>query len=484
MKFHATTVEHWSQNQVETVFFGNQDKGLALLLSNVPGTADHYLEWNDQANACVNGVEKIELSDDALRVQLSPQAAAKLGEAAFEVDFSCEEEVFAEVVRCLQLIFSDKFLLKQSAAKQKKAPPPQDFSKIKYLNLEGKNAKQLPAQVAEMTALETVKLGFNPQLDLHAAFEMLARLPAVKHLDFSTEATVPDSIGRLSRLETLNISGLTKPSVFPDSVGQLKNLRSLLVLSDSDVVLPESFAELAALEDLNMRAASWQLPARFYQLSRLKTLDFTNCRLERVPEEMAQMQALETVIFCSPEVRDYAQILSVVARMPNVKVLEMSADRVPPAIGLCQNLEEFVLWGGSDPERPLQLPDAFFDLPRLRILSLNLCHLDKIPEGIGRLKSLRELSFMETSFESLPESIGELSELELLCIRENPLLKMLPRSLVRLTRLTDLYLDDNPLLTELPPGLDQLANLAAVRISNREAVKNIPEAWARFFTAA
>ncbi|MFN8302580.1 MAG: Imm10 family immunity protein [Saprospiraceae bacterium] len=484
MKFHATNIEYWSQNQVETVFFGNEEKGLALLISSVAGTADHYLEWNDQSNTCVNGVERIELSTDALLVQLSPPAAEQLGEAAFEVEFACEEELFTAIARCLKLVFADKLLVKQPVAQQNKTAPKQDYSKVKYLNLEGKKLAQLPDYVAEMSALETVKLSVGPETDFHAVCEVLAQLPGVKHLSLAMEGgAIPESFGKLTRLETLRLSGLTKPCAFPDSVGQLQQLLSLLVLSDSDVVLPESFAELTALQELNMRAASWQLPSQFYRLTRLKTLDFTNCRLQRVPEEMTQMTALETVIFCSPEERDYAQILSVIARMPSVKVLEMSVNPVPEAIGLCQNIEEFVVWGSSDRDHPLQLPDAFFGLSRLRSLSLNMCYLEKIPEEIGRLKGLRDLSFMESEFERLPDSIGELSGLEGLNINQNPALSTLPASLALLTQLSDLYLDGNPLLSELPPGLDKLANLKNVRLSNRERVNNVPAVWNELFTA-
>ena len=70
MNFQSTDTAYQSQNQVETVFLGNEAKALALVLSNVPGSADHYLEWNDQSNACINGVQSIRLSGAVLELQL------------------------------------------------------------------------------------------------------------------------------------------------------------------------------------------------------------------------------------------------------------------------------------------------------------------------------------------------------------------------------------------------------------------------------
>lgn len=44
---------------------------------------------------------------------------------------------------------------------------------------------------------------------------------------------------------------------------------------------------------------------------------------------MAEMKEVSTVIFGSPEARDFAQIMPVVAQMPNLKVLEMNISPIP-----------------------------------------------------------------------------------------------------------------------------------------------------------
>jgi|GEM_PF-3931094 Leucine-rich repeat (LRR) protein len=484
MKFQATSLEYWSQNQVETIFFGNAEKGFALLLSNVPGTADHYLEWNDQSNACVNGVEKIELSGEALHIQLVPKAADQIGETEFSVEFECDKAIFEEVTRCLKLIFQKKLLLNKTAPKKEKATQKQDYSKIRYLNLEGKNLKKLPDHVSEMTAVETAKLARNPKLDFHAVCEVLATFPNLKELSFSTEGGIPENLGKLTQLETLSITDLTKPCAFPESVGQLKKLKYLLVMGNSEVILPESFAELTELEALNMRVESWELPARFYQLSKLKSLDFSNCRFTQVAPEMAQMTEVSTVIFSNPMGQDFSQILPIVAQMPNLKTLELSVNPVPKEVGLCKNIEELIIWAGTDPSHPLQLPDELFELTQLQTLIMSLNYFEKIPEGIGKLKGLKTLALQESVFESLPDSIGELSSLEMLNLSENPSLKSVPDSLGKLTQLHTLHLDETPQLTELPLSLKNLTNLIFVSISNRETLKNVPENWNRLLTSA
>lgn len=468
---------------METVFFGNREKALALTLSNVPSTNGNYLEWNDQSNACYDGVKKIQLSGEELHIELLPVAAKQLGVDEIKVRFECEEAVYEEVSRCLKLIFHEKLQHKKAIAKQKTAPQ-KDYGTIRYLNLEGKRLKKLPDYVREMTALETAKLANNPALDMEDAFEVLATFPNLKELGFSLEGgDIPKNLGKLARLETLSITGLNVPCTFPQSMGQLKKLKSLLVMGDSEIVLPESFAELTELENLNLRVGGWNLPSRFHHLSKLKQLDFTNCRFTQLLAEIAQMTEVETVIFGNPMGQDFAQIMPIVAQMPNLKVLEMDINPVPKEVGLCKNIEELIIWAGADSEHPLQLPNELFELAQLQVLIMSRNYFGKIPDSIGKLKGLKTLALEECEFENLPDSIGELTNLEFLNLSENPALKSLPESLGQLIQLQTLYLEDLPLLTELPLSLKNLTNLTSVRLSNREAVKNVPTAWDKLFTA-
>ncbi|GAB3954541.1 hypothetical protein GCM10028805_40160 [Spirosoma harenae] len=482
MKFKADSIDYWSENGVETVFFGHEEKELALLVSNFPGTSDHYLEWNDQSNAYTNAVKTIQLSGQQLQIHLLPEAAKHLGISDFVVALAISEDEFTQLSARLSIIFGDQLIIKKTSIR-KNAPPTPEYSKVKYLNLEGKNLKTLPDYVQEMTSLETAKLARNPKLDSHAVCEVLAKLPAIKELTFTTEQAVPENIGQLSALKSLNLTGFISPQILPESIGQLKNLTELRLMSESDVILPESFADLANLEELTIRAKSWQLPSKFYQLSRLQLLDFSNCRFTHVPEEMAGMTQVKTIYFDSPEERDYSQIVSVLAQMPNLKELELSVNPIPKEIGLCTQIEKLTLWPGIDPQIPLQLPDELVDLQQLKTLLFHRAYFDKIPSAIGHLSGLEELAFHESDFEQLPDSVGALANLTFLTISENPSLRTLPESLGNLTKLKELCLNENPQLTHLPDSLKKLTNLEAVRISNREAIANIPESWNTLFTS-
>jgi Leucine-rich repeat (LRR) protein len=479
MDFRANCVECWSDGGAESVFLGNADQELALTLANVPGTADHTCEWNDQSRVCTNAVRSIAVSGRVVLIRLLAKAAERLGEPGFVIELACEDEVLAEVGRRLAAIFGDRFRAERPAGRKVTPAPKKDFSKIKYLNLEGKDLRALPDDVGEMTALETAKLGRNPRLDFHAVCEVLGQLPALRELSFTTDGPVPENIGGLTALESLQLTGFTTPQVLPESMGRLRKLKSVLIMSDSDVVLPESFAELAELEALHMRVASWQMPSRFDRLTRLTGLDLSQCRLARAPEGMADMAAVTWVALGGGEGCDYEQILSVVARMPNVERLELTTNPVPKAVGLCRQIQELVIWAGVDPERPLQLPEEMFGLRQLKTLVMSRNCFAEIPEGLGRLQGLETLAIDESEFAVLPESLGELENLTFLNLSENPMMRALPESLGRLRRLQGLRLDDNPLLARLPDSARELTGLETVSLSGTEQVENVPESWKR-----
>lgn len=428
MEFQADCVECWSEDGRQTVFFGKEDAELALTISSVPGGPGHLLEWNDQSQACANAVKKLSLSGRRLQIELLAKAAKQLGESKFGIELVCSEEILAAVQRSLGAILGERFELKAGARKQVVAPvAPPDYGKIKYLNLEGKNLKVLPPHVAEMTALEVVKLQRNPKLDLRQVFEVLGALPGVKELSVTTDEPIPENLGTLQQLESLTLDGMVGPQVLPEVLGQLRNLRQLLVLSDGDVVLPESLAELSELESLNIRAPSWQAPTGLYRLSKLTTLDLGNCRFARVPEELAGMDAVTTVYLGGQSREELAHLLSVVARLQNLETLQLATDVVPEEVASCQQIRELVVWGARE------LPESLGQLKGLEVLVLSLGDFAALPESIGDLENLTLLNVSENpSFETLPESVGRLQKLQTLILEENPRLRILPPSVCHL----------------------------------------------------
>ena len=95
--------------------------------------------------------------------------------------------------------------------------------------------------------------------------------------------TLPDSIGYLNDLRSLNLSR-TNIAALPDSIKNLIHLR-LLDLSGSKLrVLPDAIGKMTDLQSLNLSGTQIrELPDSIGDLPNLKTLDLRRCHLKSIP---------------------------------------------------------------------------------------------------------------------------------------------------------------------------------------------------------
>lgn len=98
---------------------------------------------------------------------------------------------------------------------------------------------------------------------------------------------VPQQLGRLTALTSLNLSGCLCLPQLPDSVSNFTKLRVLYLSSTSLKVLPAGFTRLAALQHLDLSNCREleQLPEQFGPLANLEHLDLANCsKLQQPPD--------------------------------------------------------------------------------------------------------------------------------------------------------------------------------------------------------
>ncbi|KAF8035123.1 hypothetical protein BT93_C1227 [Corymbia citriodora subsp. variegata] len=89
------------------------------------------------------------------------------------------------------------------------------------------------------------------------------------------------------------------------------------------------------------------------------------------------------------------------------------------------------------------LPSSIEFLENLKLLSLDLCHLDDVTI-LGKLKGLQFLSFLDSTIARLPQEIGGLTELRFLDLRGCTRLRVIePGVLGSLVNLEELYMEDS-----------------------------------------
>ncbi|GIL92310.1 hypothetical protein Vretimale_19518 [Volvox reticuliferus] len=175
-------------------------------------------------------------------------------------------------------------------------------------------------------------------------------------------------------------------------------------------------------------------------------LDLTDCRLERLPNEVLQLTELEELQLsgnCLTELPDE------ICRLTALRRLGLAGNmltRLPPGIGALSGLEGLWLHGNLIASLPQQLSN----LGALRALSLAGNCLEVVPFGsLGGLTSLTDLTLAGNRLEALPpRELAPLSRLRKLALNGNRLTSGSPGELglgSNMTGLTELMLQGNRL---------------------------------------
>ena len=147
---------------------------------------------------------------------------------------------------------------------------------------------------------------------------------------------------------------------------------------------------------------------------------------------------------------------------------------IPPELGLLSSLRGLHLggnWGLTGP-----LPEEFFDLASLEELILYRVGLGgPIPAEIGQLTSLKRLDLFDTGLGGpIPPEIGKLTNLRRLSLGINDLIGDIPPEIGNLTKLEELGIWYNELSGGIPAELGNLTELRTLVLRNSGLTGTLP----------
>lgn len=232
-----------------------------------------------------------------------------------------------------------------------------------------------------------------------------------------TTPRLPDAIGRLTNLHTLDLGYCHRLTCLPDSLGRLTRLRKLLLYGCFELIcLPDSLGHLTELHELLLNGCGWltSLPESVGRLTALQQLRCAGCRLlKQVPESLGNLVELR-----------------------ELDLRQCPLTRLPDSVGRLTRLQE--LYVGS---RGLsQLPESLAECRALEILCFGQCNFAKLPENMGQLSELRILDLRDCQLTCLPDSLSQLKKLEKIDLEYCNSLTILPDSFdLTLLRRDDRY---------------------------------------------
>ncbi|KAL2622070.1 hypothetical protein R1flu_002275 [Riccia fluitans] len=176
----------------------------------------------------------------------------------------------------------------------------------------------------------------------------------------------------------------------------------------------------------------------------LQCIDLAAPHLEVLPESLCSLEVLRELRLGCPQLKKLPEDFGTLSNLQKLELVE------------CHTLK--------------QLPDSLCKLKKLqtlRILSLQPCNLEELPQHLGRLENLKNLTLWcsRGRLGSLPDSLCELKSLQKLVLDAG--FEMVPNSIGNLKNLTELEVFSDE-LRELPHSLGELENLETLSVEVRE----------------
>jgi hypothetical protein len=145
----------------------------------------------------------------------------------------------------------------------------------KKLNLSKLQLTKIPAQIAQISQLQSLWLENNQIVEIPDTIAQLSNLQ-ILWLNDNQIVEIPDAIAQLSNLKELYLFNNQIVKI-PDAISQLSNLQDLYLRNNQIVEIPDAISQLSNLQGLHLKNNQIvEIPDSISQLSQLKVLNFDN----------------------------------------------------------------------------------------------------------------------------------------------------------------------------------------------------------------
>ena len=306
----------------------------------------------------------------------------------------------------------------------------------------------------------------------------IGRLQKLEFLDLSSNSfsgPIPSTIAKLNRLQRLDLSD-NKLQQIPAEIGSLPELRILDLGSNQFTQMPEEIGNLHSLEELSLNRTEFQtLPSSVGDLLNLRTLGLTGSRFKLLPSSIGNLSNLRTLHVGRNQLQNLPSSIGDLVNLVTLDVGSNQLTNLPEELGRLTQLQSLSVW--SNPRLTL-LPTTIGNLTQLQSLRLGRTTLTQIPPGVSQITTLESVDFSEGFYEELPPGVGNFRWARTLDLRDNHLTD-LPDELANLTALESLDICENR-LTTLPPVLVRIPNLSSLCFHKNPLQGPIPALIANF----
>jgi len=338
----------------------------------------------------------------------------------------------------------------------------------------------IPLGLGKLQRLESLDL-YRNFLTGPIPFEFgdLSRLKELTLEHNSLTGSIPSELGNLSQLERLSLIGNELTGSVPPELGNLSQLEYLgLSVNPLTGSIPPELGSLPQLTELALDYTSLtgSIPPELGNLSQLISLSLVGNELTgSIPPELGNLSQLEILNLAGNELA--GSVPSELGSLPQLKQLILSVNSltgsIPPELGNLSQLQALRLFTN---ELTGSIPPELGNLSQLEGLFLSENELTgSIPSELGSLPQLTELLLsMNSLMGSIPPELGNLSQLQALWLFENKLTGSIPSELGNLSRLQTLWISSNELTGSIPSELGNLSQVGDLNLNGNSLTGSIP----------
>ncbi|KAI3712985.1 hypothetical protein L1987_71555 [Smallanthus sonchifolius] len=333
---------------------------------------------------------------------------------------------------------------------------------------------EIPASVGEALSLQFFDLSSNffsgglPE-SLTNLTELTTFLAPVNP---NLTGPLPETIGRLKKLQTFRISSTNLSGEIPDSIGDLVSIKSIDLSTNSlSGRIPVSIGRLKGIEHIWLyeNNLSGEIPDVFANLTSLVEFDVSeNNFAGNLPESLAGLH-LRTLAVNDNELK--GEIPPVIALNPMLVRLKLFnnsfSGSLPEDLGRNSGLEEFDISGNQFSG---QLPlDLCYKKKLQKFICFNNRLSGEVPESLGGCKSIYyvRISNNELSGE-IPASLWSSDALQFIDMSNNKFHGSIPASIRNSTGVAKLVISNNNFSGELPAAICKLPEIVEMDLSNNQ----------------
>lgn len=294
----------------------------------------------------------------------------------------------------------------------------------------------------------------------------LIELDNLKTLVYRKAGEIPDIIGELSQITTLDIQ-IDENTNSPKAIEKLKNLNTLNLYAD---VFYNFIGNLTNLKDLTLHSnkrESITIPNEILNLTKLERLGLTHFNEVILPENLSTLKNVQYLNLLASYTITNIEAICDLENLEEINFDFVQLKYLPEKIGNLKKLKSLKL-----KDQNFTFPESFGNMSGLKKIELNGGEIGSIPESFTNLENLEEIDFQYAKISKLPESFGNLKKLKKLRISKSGIAQ-LPDSIGNCLKLEKIIIEDNN-ITSLPESICNLSNLKHLDIGINDII-SLPE---------